>query len=172
MSENVSEASLEETSFFESSRGAKSIIIGGLTVGVLDCLAATINSAINGVTFTQVWQYVASGLLGRASYQHGWKTVLLGLAIHFLIAFSVAAVYYLASLRLPILIRHAVVFGALYGVAVYFFMGKVIAPLSAAAKLSFSLSSMITGILIHIFCVGLPAALIVRWYARDRQKLD
>lgn len=168
MSENISEISFEKNASFTTSRGFKTIMIGGLIVGIMDCLAATINSAFNGVTFTQVWQYVASGILGKNSYQYGWKSVVLGLLIHFFIAFSVTAVYYLASLRFPFLIRQAVLCGALYGVAVYFFMGKIVAPLSAAARLPFSLSSMMIGILIHIFCVGLPAALIARWFARNK----
>jgi hypothetical protein len=166
MSENVSEVSIEETASGASAQTWKAIVFGGLAVGVLDCLAATINAARSGVSFSRVWQFVASGLLGRESYNYGWSSVALGLLIHFFIAFSVATVYYLASRRFPILIRQAVLFGALYGVAVYFFMGYVVSPLSATAKLPFSFSSMLIGILIHIFFVGLPAALIVRRFAK------
>jgi hypothetical protein len=51
----------------------------------------------------------------------------------------------------------------LYGIGVFFAMGYLIVPLSAVPKIPFSFSGMITGILIHMFCVGLPAALVVRW---------
>ena len=166
MSENVSEVFVEETTSGAGAQAWKAIVAGGLTVGVLDCLAATINAARSGVSFSRVWQFVASGLLGRESYNYGWSSVALGLLIHFFIAFSVATVYYLASRRFPILIRQAVLFGALYGVAVYFFMGYVVSPLSATAKLPFSFSSMLIGIFIHIFFVGLPAALIVRRFSK------
>ncbi|HVF30032.1 MAG TPA: hypothetical protein VNA22_03640 [Pyrinomonadaceae bacterium] len=40
------------------------ILLGGLAVGVLDCLTAMANAAINGVTPGRVWQYVASSVLG------------------------------------------------------------------------------------------------------------
>src|SRR6266853_1706999 len=38
-------------------------------------------------------------------------------------------------------------------------------PLSAAAKFPFSLKMMVIGIIIHIFCVGLPLALAARRFA-------
>lgn len=163
MDENIPTTSIaEETSGAGEAKCLKTIVFGGLTVGVLDCLAAILNAARRGVTFTQVWQFVASGLLGRDSYRYGWASVALGLLIHFLIAFSVVAVYYLASRRFPVLIRQAVLCGALYGVGVYFFMGYVVTPWSAAARVPFSVSAMLIGIFIHIFFVGLPAALIAR----------
>ena len=58
--------------------------------------------------------------------------------------------------------RHAWPSGALYGVAVIFFMNRVVVPLSLAAKREFSWRAMWIGIAIHIVCVGLPIALIVR----------
>lgn len=166
MSENISTISFDETNSIKSSRVLKIVVAGGLTVGVLDCLAATINAGIKGVTFTQVWQYVASGLLGSKSYSYGRKSVIFGLLIHFFIAFSVTIIYYLASRRLPLLARQTVLFGILYGIMVYFVMGYIVAPLSAAAKLPFSVSSMLIGIFIHIVCVGLPIALIARHSAK------
>jgi hypothetical protein len=110
----------------------------------------------------RVFQYVAGGLVGPASFEGGRATFLLGVAIHCLVAFSAAAVYYLASLKLPPLIRRAAWCGPLYGVAVYFFMGRVVVPLSAARVLPFSPAQLV----IHILCVGLPVALIARRSAR------
>ena len=49
-----------------------------------------------------------------------------------------------------------------YGVAVYFFMNRVVVPLSGAIKYPFSLQLLVIGVVIHIFCVGLPIALVVR----------
>jgi hypothetical protein len=166
MKENISTGFFEETESGAVARALKTILCGGLTVGVLDCLAATINAGRKGVSFGQVWQFVAAGLLGRESYNYGWNSVILGLLIHFFIAFSVVTVYYLASRRFTVLVRQAILCGALYGVAVYFFMGWLVAPLSAAPRIPFSWSAMLTGIFIHIFCVGLPTALIVRRFSK------
>lgn len=92
---------------------------------------------------------------------------MLGLALHFLIATSAAAVYYLASGQLRFLITQAVICGILFGLCVYFFMNFVVLPLSAIPfKMSFPLPSLITGLLIHMFGIGLPIALVVRRYSR------
>lgn len=166
MNENILNPLVDETVADEEPQALKAILFGGLTVGTLDCLAASTSALIKGRSPAVVWQYVASGLLGKESYSYGWMTVVLGLLLHFFIAFSVATVYYAASRRFPILVRQPFLCGPLYGIAVYFFMGYVVSPLSATAPLPFSFSGMITGILIHIFCVGLPAALIARQFSK------
>jgi phage shock protein PspC (stress-responsive transcriptional regulator) len=71
-----------------------------------------------------------------------------------------------ASRTIPFLMQNAAVSGVLYGVAVYFFMNRIVVPLSAAAKRPFSLKFMIVGIVIHIFCVGLPISLSVRRFSK------
>ena len=81
---------------------------------------------------------------------------------HFFIAFSAATVYLTASLWIPFLLAQAVLSGVFYGVAVYFFMNRVVVPLSGAIKYPFSLQLLVIGVVIHIFCVGLPIALVVR----------
>jgi hypothetical protein len=167
MNENISVISFDETVSEPRANALKTIVCGGLTVGVLDCAAACLNGIFKGISPAIVWQYVASGLLGKSSYSYGWKSVVLGLLIHFFIAFTVTTIYYAASRKFPMLVRQWALFGALYGVAVYFVMGYVVSPLSAAAKLRFSVSSMLVGILIHIFCVGLPIALITRRFAKN-----
>ena len=143
-------------------RAFETIVYGGLTVGVLDGLAAVANAGLRGVGPARVFQYVAGGLLGPSAFEGGLATFLLGVLIHFLIAFTAAAAYYRASLSLPVLIRRAVLCGAIYGVAVYFFMGRVVVPLSSARPLPFSPAQLV----IHMLFVGLPVALIARRSAR------
>ena len=110
-------------------------------------------------------QGIASGLLGRAAFNGGLATAFLGLLCHFTIAVSAAAVYFVASRLLPFLLQHAVVSGAAYGVAVYFFMQVVVIPLSAIGPQPLSLVAAIIGMAIHIPCVGLPIALTLRRHA-------
>ena len=148
-------------------RYLQTIVYGGLCVGVLDGTAAVTNSAIKGVSPDRVFHYVASGLIGRdASYSGGAATVVLGILLHFVIAFGVVTVFLLLSRSFPVLLRRAVLAGVVYGIAVYFAMAYLIVPLSAVPKIPFSFSGMITSILIHMFCVGLPAALVVRSMSR------
>ena len=107
-------------------------------------------------------------MLGREAFHGGLATALLGGVLHYFIAFAIVVVYFLASRRAPVLIRHAIVLGMLYGVAVYFVMSYIVIPLSAASQGSFSMPVFINGILIHAFGVGLPAALFARAAREER----
>src|SRR5712672_345255 len=141
------------------------ILWGGLLCGVLDITAALVVYGYMGARPPRLLQGIAAGLLGARTYNGGAATALLGLLCHFVIAFSAAAVFVAASRMAPFLVRQAVLSGVLYGVAVYFFMNRVVVPLSAAAKFPFSFKMMVIGVIIHIFCVGLPISLAARRYA-------
>jgi len=141
------------------------ILWAGLACGVLDITAALTVYSFFGLKPIRLLQGIASGLLGPRAFGGGLATALLGLACHFVVAFSAAAVYVGMSRLWPFLIEQAVLSGALYGVAVYFFMHDVVVPLSAAKKSPFSLKMTSVGIVIHIFCVGLPIAIAVRRFS-------
>ena len=65
----------------------KTIRYAGLAVGILDGLAAVGSSAVNGVSPARLFQYIASALLRRASFESGLVSVLLSFALHFAVAF-------------------------------------------------------------------------------------
>jgi len=142
------------------------VLWAGLACGVLDITAAFIVYGFFGAKPIPLLQGIASGLLGPEAFDGGLATALLGLLCHFVIAYGAATVFFVASRAIPFLTQNAVVSGALYGVAVYFFMNRIVVPLSAAAKRPFSLKLMIIGVIIHIFCVGLPISLSVRRFSR------
>ena len=66
----------------------------------------------------------------RTAFRGGWATAALGLAIHFLIAFTAAAVFYAASRRIAALLHHPWFAGVGYALVVYGFMYWVVMPLS------------------------------------------
>lgn len=136
------------------------ILRAGALAGVLDIAAAFALSGLRGVGPARVLRYIASGLLGAAALRGGAATAALGLLLHFVIATTAAAVYYAASRRIAVLAAHPVPSGLLYGVAVYFFMNLVVLPLSAVARRPFVPSPAM--IAIHMLCVGLPIALVLR----------
>jgi len=62
-------------------------------------------------------------------------------------------------------LRFRFVVGALYGVAVFWFMQLIVLPLSAIPfKQNFSWPVVATGLIVHVLCVGWPIALAARWY--------
>lgn len=150
----------------ENPNALRAVLAAGFACGVLDITAALVVYGYFGAKPMRLLQGIASGLLGASAFDGGLATALLGLLCHFVIAFGAAAVYFVASRAIPFLNQNAVVSGVLYGVAVYFFMNRIVVPLSAVAKRPFSLKMMIVGIVIHIFCVGLPISLSVRRFSK------
>lgn len=110
---------------------------------------------------------IAAGLLGRQALHGGPATYALGVLLHFFIAFSIAAIYYAASRRLPFLIEHPLVCGLSYGAAVELVMNLVVLPLSALhSRGPYQLFDLIQGLLVHMVVVGLPVAFSIRRFAR------
>ena len=145
-------------------RALSSIVLGGLVAGAFDITYATVFSYFrSGVAPSRILQSVASGLLGSAAFEGGVPTAALGLALHFGIALVAAAIYVFASQFLPILVRRPVLFGSVYGIAIYAVMNLVVLPLSRfPRKVSFPLPVLITGLLVHMFLIGVPIALAAR----------
>ncbi|MCI0411373.1 peptide-methionine (S)-S-oxide reductase [bacterium] len=141
----------------------RAILWGGLLCGTMDITAAVmVYGLLWGRGAERILQSVASGLLGSESYDGGLITAYLGLLLHFSIAFGATTVFYAASRKVPLLLKAPVISGILYGIAVYFFMQLVVVPLSAFPhSITLLPKSLVTGLTIHIFCVGLPISLTV-----------
>lgn len=164
-------------------RAFGTIVYGGLAAGVLDFLYANIYFGLwNGAPLKRIWQGVASGLIGRelAVINGSWKTAVLGVFLHFVIAFIIATVFYIGCLVLPGLIRHPIIWGLLYGVVCWCVMSWIVVPNSrvspGAAAVVFSLGPIVvkaiswTGLLHgtigHAILIGLPVALCARRSAK------
>ena len=143
----------------------RAILWAGFACGVCDITAALVVYGYFGAKPIPLLQGIATGVMGPSARQGGLPTAALGLFLHFVIAFGAATTYFIASRFLPFLTKHAIMAGFLYGIAVYFFMQRVVIPLSAARRPPFSLKMMIIGIVIHMFCVGMPIALSIRKHA-------
>ena len=143
----------------------KATFVGGLIAGALDITYAFILWWLRAqVTPPQILQSVAAGLLGKASYEGGVGSATLGAVLHFCNAFIIAAIFVGASRLWPVLARRATLFGPLYGIGVYLVMNYVVLPLSNFPRRSGSPAPVvwITGVLAHMFLIGLPIALAAR----------
>lgn len=148
-------------------RPTTAIVAAGLVAGALDISAAFLVYGYFGARPIPLLQGIAAGALGPRSFNGGIATAALGLFFQFLIATIWATVYVGASRWIPSLITRATIAGALFGIFVYFFMNRVVVQISAAHKYPFTMRGMIIGVTIHVFCVGLPIALVTRRFARD-----
>jgi hypothetical protein len=144
-------------------RALAAILWGGLIAGTLDLIYACVHGLLAGRPALRTLQSVASGLLGRGAFQGGWNSAWLGLVLHFVIALGAATAYFTASRRMRLLIKRAWLAGPLFGALVYLFMNNVVVPLSAAP---FRIRNEVTGLLVHMFFIGLPMALSARRYSQ------
>lgn len=146
-----------------SGRTVRWLLAGGLVAGALDITYAIGMSAFRGRTPIWLLQTVASGLLGKAAFDGGVATGALGLLLHFLIALGWCAVYYATSRKVGLLARRPLLVGPIFGVIIYLTMNFVVIPLSAfPLKVTYAPSVVVTGLLVHMFLIGVPIALAVR----------
>jgi uncharacterized membrane protein YagU involved in acid resistance len=139
------------------------LIWAGATCGVIDLAAAMTLSASRGIPPKRLLQTIASALIGPKSFEHGGATAALGLVLHFVIAFTVAAIYVGASRYITALNQYPVPSGLLYGVGVHLVMTFIVLPLTAL-KRPFSMGFFLIQLAIHAFCVGLPIALVTHHF--------
>lgn len=139
------------------------MLAGGLVAGAIDIIYASVFWAIKrGVAPQRILQSVAAGLLGDASFTGGWATAALGLALHFVIATSMATVYFLVARRWAALWQGPLAFGAGYGLLLYVIMNFVVVPLSAAGPGSKDPLWVGMSIAVHAVLIGVPIAVFAR----------
>jgi hypothetical protein len=136
--------------------------VGGLVAGTLDLLQACI------LFGWRVPLSIAGGLVGsQAARGGGVGMYILGILLHFFIAFSVTAIYYGASRQLGFMVEHPLVCGLFFGMAVEVVMGYIVLPLSALhARGPYELQDVLQGLAVHMVVIGLVVAYTVRRFAR------
>ncbi len=143
------------------------LVRAGVLTGISDGLFSTVLVVFfYGSTATRLWQGVASTLLGRGAFDGGAPVALLGLAMHFGVAFGWSAVFLFVGMRAGwVRALLASPFGvvkvaALYGPFVWLVMSLVVIPVLAhhAPAISYRWWIQFFG---HILFVGLPIALSI-----------
>jgi hypothetical protein len=144
------------------------ILAGGLLAGTFDAISAFL-------TFGWKMTYgIASGVLGAnafAAAKTGNAAIwVLGLALHYLIALSAAAIYCGASRRLTFLRTHFLFGAVCCGIGVFLVMNLIVLPLSAVpfAVGPFAVEGMRKGLGIHIVLIGLPIATSLWFFSRRK----
>ena len=104
------------------------IFLGGIIAATIDIGSA---SLISGRSPAFIMQAIAGGLLGKATFNGGVATVILGAALQEVMGVLIAAIYVVLSKTVAGLLRRWVASGLVYGVIVFFVMNYVVVPLSA-----------------------------------------
>src|SRR5690349_5797034 len=115
---------------------ASRIATATLLTGVSDGLfSSVLSAAFYDSTVMRLWQGVASVLIGRIrAFEGGSSTALLGIAIHFAVAFTWTIVFALVALRIPRIQKllnspyGAVKIAVVYGPLIWIVMSLVVIP--------------------------------------------
>jgi hypothetical protein len=134
------------------------VLAGGLLGGALDLAFAFLYYGPSGATPVRILQFIASGVLGQASFQMGLGSAALGAFFHFFISLCAAAIYYAASLRFPFLTRRVLISAIVFGILVFLTMRLVVVPLSAVKSGPMKISSIIGELCSHMFLFAIPIA--------------
>lgn len=144
-------------------RKTVAILLAGLVTGVIDIVAAFASYSTQGATPEGVLKYIASGVVGASAMQGGAGTAALGLLFHLLLTTGMAAVFVAAALKLPALAERPWLWGTVYGVLTWAAMVYVVVPLSGVPGWKLPQGwAIVSGLLSHVFYVGVPIAHITR----------
>ncbi|HJT96711.1 MAG TPA: hypothetical protein VJ696_00205 [Rhodanobacteraceae bacterium] len=149
-------------------RGALvTIVAGGALSATIDLIyACTYHGIRSGVPPVRILQSIASGLLGRASYEGGIASAALGFAAHYLILIGAAAIYYAASRRFALLTARPMLAGMIFGVGIYCTMNFIVLPLSAAPHFKGTLAGTLSDFAVHVLLLGPAIAFVIRRFGR------
>ena len=107
------------------------ILTGGFLIALGDIsFAITLWFHWNVDGIVRVFQTIAVGVLGKASYDGGGAAAALGAALHLFMATMFVLIYTLVAQRKPGLLDKPFLLGPAYGVVLYIVMNFVVMPLS------------------------------------------
>lgn len=137
----------------------RAILCGGFIAGTIDIGVAAL---INHYSPVVILHAIASGVLGKASFQAGAPAAWLGLGLQWAMSLLIAAIFVLAATRMAWLRSRWLLAGLAYGVPVYAVMNYVVVPLSAAPFKAPATPSLIVMNLLGMLLFGAIVAFFAR----------
>jgi uncharacterized membrane protein YagU involved in acid resistance len=143
------------------------ILLGGVIAATIDIGAACVMS---GRSPGFILQVIAGGLLGKATFDGGVATMLLGVVLQEAMGLLIATMYVLLAKSIPVLLRRWIISGLAYGVVIFFVMNYVVVPLSAwkstphftSAKFAANMAAMLLfGLIVAFFARRITASAIL-----------
>lgn len=145
----------------------KTILKTGLIAGTLDISAASINFIVTtGRNPVLVLKYIASGIFGKELAYSNEFMPIIGLFLHYLIAFSFTIFFFGVYPKIKNYNLNWKILGVLYGLFVWVVMNLIIVPLSNTPKRPFTFQGITIGAGILILCIGLPIAYFAHKYSK------
>ena len=134
------------------------ILITGLIAGTIDILSAIFILA--GGNAVGTFKYIASGAFGKAALDGGNEMVAWGALFHYIIAMSWTTAFFLLYPKLPFLKWNKWFNAIAYGAIIQTLMSFFILPLTNISSRPFNIWGFIENMVILMFSIGLPVALL------------
>jgi len=142
-------------------KALRTIAAAGTICGILDGVSAIVTFGWLGASPARIFKGIAFGILGRAALTGGALTVIVGVILHFTVAYGAATTYYGLSRLKPVINEHPLVAGPLFGAGVHLFMNFVVIPLSAIGPRPIVWPTFLLGLVVHLLVVGPSIAITV-----------
>jgi hypothetical protein len=139
------------------------LLLAAVGAAVLDLGFAVLFWTAEGVPAIRILQSISSWLLGRAAFEGGIATAVLGTLLYVALMWALALFYRGLSRSFPRLVHQPVRFGLAYGALMYGLVFHIAVPLFTAAGPASQRPDWIAACVVaYMVLVGLPCA----WAAR------
>ena len=152
---------------------SKAVLISWLIVGTLDITSATIHYLANGnKNPINILVYISSGIFGADAFKIGPPSMaILGIALHYLIAFVWTLIFFAIYPRMPFLSKSRVLTGIGYGIFVWTMMSQIVVRLSNTPKGPFNLANAIINAAILCVAIGIPLSFMAYRHYYGKQSI-
>lgn len=149
------------------------IIKAGIIVGTLDILSAFIYYFIRtgGKSPFDVLKFIASGIFGKEAYSGGNMMILLGLILHYVIAFAFTIFFFWLYPKITIFSENKILAGTFYGIFIWVVMNLIVVPLSNIPNRPFNIANAIINVIILIVCIGIPLSFMANTFYNKVQSV-
>ncbi|MFI5160196.1 MAG: hypothetical protein ACHQHN_02920 [Sphingobacteriales bacterium] len=140
----------------------KYIILTGFIAGSLDALAAIY--ILSHGNAQPIFKYISSGIYGSSAFTGGAGMVLLGVALHYFIAFSFTVFYFTTSGYARIFQKNIFLSAIIYGLFIYVVMNLIVFSLCNIHVVHRNTISIVRNSVILMICVAFPIVYAKRLY--------
>lgn len=144
------------------------MMMGGTLAAVLHTAYVLWMYGMTGLSALEAVRMASSTGMGRGLLEGGLSEVAFGMGVQWVFALASSFVFLLLSYAFPAMLRSAMLFGPLYGLAVFGIMTYALPMWAGAAFSAPPLASLATDALAQALLFGLPMAMTGRMMMSPR----
>jgi hypothetical protein len=138
------------------------ITITGFIAGSLDALAAIF--ILSHGNAPPIFKFIASGIYGKEAFNSGGDMILLGIALHYFIAYTFTVYYFIISGYFYIFCKNVFLRAFIYGLFIYLVMNIIVLSYSNVTIPHRTIIGVVKNVVILTLCVSSPIVYFNRLY--------